>query len=594
MPLEIITAPEHERTRSLGWLAVAWMEHFCLYGPGDIQGTPLDASQPDAIPLSDELTVFTADAYALDERGRRLYDSAFYSRPKGADKSGHAARIALFEALGPCRFGGWAKGGERFEWMDFRYVYSPGEPMGRRIKYPFLRILATEETQAGNVYDSVYFNLDEGPLREAFSRRDDVGLTRVYLPDGGEIRPSTASNAAKDGGLETYANFDETHLYTTPELRRMHATVRRNLTKRKESEPWSNETSTMYQPGAGSVAEATHELAQRIRDGKARRSRLLFNHRQAPPDIDLADEAQLRAGLAEAYGDAAAYQDFDRKVSEIWDPRNTVEDSRRYSLNQVTAHSEAWVSPQEWDAIARPGFVPADGALITIALDGSQSDDHTGVVGCDVETGCEFVIGHWDPAEYGDEVPRPAVDGTIDATFERWDVVGFYSDVQFWESYIDQWEERYGEQLCVKSTQRHPIAWDMRGKARDGEDDTLSGQRAVVRAAESFHDAIVESARIVTAAPADDRELLIEGGTLPVTHDGHPALRQHVINARRWPTRWGTTFGKERPGSPNKVDLGAAGMLARLARMDYIALPEAKKRKKKSRGISVYVPGGAS
>ncbi|MFA5517219.1 MAG: hypothetical protein WDA20_13115 [Desulfuromonadales bacterium] len=584
MPLELVTAPDHNRNRSLGWLAVAWMEWFCLYGPGDIQGTPLRPGLAGAIPLADELTVYTVDVYALDARGRRLYDSAFYSRPKGADKSGHASRIMLFEALGPCRFAGWAKGGEVYEWLDFRYVYRPGEPMGRRITYPFLRILATEESQAGNVYDSMYFNLDDGPLREAFRRKDDVGLTRVYLPDGGEIRPSTASNAAKDGGLETAVSFDETHLYDKPELRRMYATVRRNLTKRKEAEPWSNETSTMYSPGANSIAEQSHELAQSIRDGKVKRSRLYFNHRQAPANVDLADEASLRGGLIEAYGDAASYLDLDRKVDEVWDPRNNVDDSRRFFLNQVTAHSEAWVTPQEWDAIAWP-WVPVAKSLVTLGLDGSQSDDHTALIGCDVETGHLFRVDIWDPADHGGEVPREDVDATVAQAFERWDVVGFYSDVQFWESYIDKWEVEYGDKLCAKSTVRHPIAWDMRGKATD-EDDMLGGQKAVVRAVESLHAAIVESARMVTEA--DDVEALLASGELPVTHDGDRWFRTHVVNARRRPSRWGVSFGKSHKGSPDKVDSTAAATLARQCRQDYLALPEGKRRKAAKKAARFY------
>src|SRR5690606_1322071 len=144
--------------RSLGRLAVAWMEHFCLHGPGDVQGEP--------VRLSDELAGFTADCYSLDAEGRRLYDSVFFSRPKGCDKSGHAARIAMFEALGPCRFAGWASGGETFLWLDFRYLYLPGEPMGRPVTYPFIRCLATEEGQTGNTYDAIFYNLREGPLRE--------------------------------------------------------------------------------------------------------------------------------------------------------------------------------------------------------------------------------------------------------------------------------------------------------------------------------------------------------------------------------------------------------------------------------------------
>lgn len=88
MPVELIRAADHIRDRSLGWLAAAWLEHFCVHGPGDIQGRPLSVAAADGIPLSDELTTLLVDSYALDEDGRRLYDSVFFSRPKGADKSG--------------------------------------------------------------------------------------------------------------------------------------------------------------------------------------------------------------------------------------------------------------------------------------------------------------------------------------------------------------------------------------------------------------------------------------------------------------------------------------------------------------------------
>jgi len=89
-------------------------------------------------------------------------------------------------------------------------------------------------------------------------RRDAAGLTRVLLPGGGEITPSTASSSAKDGGKETFAVFDESGLMDTPELRRMYAVVTRNLRKRKKAAgTWYLETTTMFAPGRDSVAEAT-------------------------------------------------------------------------------------------------------------------------------------------------------------------------------------------------------------------------------------------------------------------------------------------------------------------------------------------------
>jgi hypothetical protein len=245
MPRTLVRAPAHDRKRSLGFLAVAWMEYFVVHGPGDVQGQP--------IVHGDEYTGFAVDAYALDERGRRLYDSAFLSRPKGCNKSGLGAEFALFEALGPCRFDGFAEGGEVYEdpWgLGFRYVYAAGEPMGRPVKVPFIRVMATEEDQAGNVYDTIFLNLtDDDAL---LSHIPGLGAfeARVLLPGGGEIVPSTTASASKDGGKETFVVFDETHLYTTSKLKLMYNTVTRNLRKRKKiAETWFLETTTMFAHG---------------------------------------------------------------------------------------------------------------------------------------------------------------------------------------------------------------------------------------------------------------------------------------------------------------------------------------------------------
>lgn len=212
MPRTLIRAHrDEERIRSLGWLGVAWMEYFVRHGPGDVQGQP--------IVHGDEYTGFIVDAYAVSDHpsnNHLLHDSAFLSRPKGCDKSGLGARLALFEGFGPCRFGGWARGGEVYTdpWdLGFVYRYSPGEPMGRHITSPYVRCLATEEQQVGNVYASIFFNLtgdgatdDEMPPL-TFVPGVDPGVERVFLPGGGEIRASTASSSSKDGGKETFVVF---------------------------------------------------------------------------------------------------------------------------------------------------------------------------------------------------------------------------------------------------------------------------------------------------------------------------------------------------------------------------------------------------
>jgi hypothetical protein len=576
----LIRSERHDRARSLGWLAVAWMEHFLVHGPGDVQGRPLDPNLPDALPLDDEFAGFVVDLYAYSDDGRRLYKQAFISRAKGRAKSELAGFIALFEAFGPARidrdaFGlpAFAKGGEVFQHGTFRYIYEAGEPMGRPVTYPFVRVLATEEGQAGNTYDNVFYNLGgygEGAKRliEAYQiKKSQVNLSRILLDDGGEIVPSTASSASKDGGKETCAVFDEIHLYITPDLHRMHRTVSRNLEKRREADPFSLATSTMYAPGEESIAEIIHRSANLMREGKAKIDRLLFDHRQASPLTKLDDHDSLLQGLKDAYGDAAAWMDLESMIQFIWDPQNPVSDSRRYFLNQPTGSSDAWLTAPDWGACGRDDLEPlADGDVITLGFDGSQKRargvaDATALIACRLEDGALIPIHIWEqPAgPQGDSwrVPVEEVEAYVADTFDRFNVVAFYADPSKWESSIAMWERHYGPKLKVKSSTKNPIEWWM----------TVGRSVLVERALERFQNAV------------NDRELI---------HGNHPTLTRHALNARRRPTSGGhMKIEKEHKLSRNKIDAIVAAVLAFEARADAIAQGVRPRGRRRSRVMSL-------
>ena len=514
------------------------------------------------------MTGFIVDCYALSAGARtnrhRLYDSVFLSRPKGTDKSGIGARVGLFEGFGPCRpilgaDGGLvvAEGGEVYTdpfGLGFVYEYEPGEPMGQHVNQPLIRCMATEEGQTGNVYDSIYYNLsdEDAPLSQAMRRRDDAGLTRSLIPGGGQIVPSTAAAASKDGGLETHVCFDETHLYNTPELRRMYATVVRNLVKRKGTAgTWYLETTTMYAPGEESIAEGTYKVAQQIAEGKTKRDRLLLDHRwgEIAPE-DMGDESKLRAALADSYGDALEWNDLDGLVDQVLDIRADTNDSIRYFLNDQAGAENAWLQPYEWTGAKAPEGVrvqPKD--VVTLGFDGSRGrakgvTDATALIGCRVSDGHVFQLDVWEQpkgvAGKGWEPPVAEINAAVAEAFKTYRVVGFYADPAKWESHVTAWEAAYGSKLKVKSSQKHPIFRWMTGQSAKATVDSL----------ESFRNAV------------EKREL---------THDGSPTLSRHVLAARRVSSRVGVQIAKEHPDSERKIDAAVAAVLAWQARLDAVA-----------------------
>lgn len=518
------TAPEH----SLGWQACLWIEEWCVHGPGDVQGQPIHLLTPDANGWRDvEFARFIVDAYEIDRNGKRRVDQAFLSRPKGRAKSELGGFIGNLEAVGPARFDYWD---------------SDGRPVGRPVTVPYIRIMATEEHQAGNVYDVIRFNFEHGPLADIPGI--DAGLTRIILPDGGEITPSTATAASKDGGKETFVCYDESHLWTTPELKRTYTTVRRNLVKRKAAEPWSLETSTMYAPGENSVAEATHEYFKQAAEGLQDGSGLLMDHREGPW-VRLDDDKGLRAAIVHVYGSFAKVMDIDRIIKEIRNPHTDEEDARRYFLNQVVAGVDQWMDPTHWKNCRDRSDPIAPKDQIAIGFDGSIRDDSTALVGCRLRDGKLFLIGVWESDGSEDwEVPVLEVDAVLAEAFKAYKVEWMYADPMYWQDIIGKWAAEFGVKTVFEF-------W-------------TNKETRMVQALERFHTAAV---------------------TGQLAHDGSGTVTRHVLNARKKKVRAGILVRKETPRSKKKIDACVAAVLAYEARGDAIADGRLKKRRNRVHGF---------
>lgn len=539
MPVPVLTDPIPEC--SLGWQVAHWIETLLCHGPGDVEGQPIS--------LDEDLFAATVRAYALNpDSGRRLIRRYILSRPKGRAKSEFAGMLACVEALGPTRFDHWAVKGETSWWG---YQYDRGDPVGRPVIRPFIRCLATEELQSGNTYDNVHFMLTDP--RSAITGEVsgiDAGLTRTFLPQGGEIRPSSASSASKDGGKETFAVLDESHLYVLPELRAMAATVLRNMGKRVDG--MVLETTTMFEQGANSTAEETFRA---VEAGKLRRGDIIFDHHEGPdPDtFDYDDDAQLLDALREAYrtnhaGTPHTWVDLEAKLAVIRDPTTDKHDAVRYFLNRAYSMESDVVHLEDWTRLTRTEQVKP-GETITVGFDGSDNDDSTGIVGCRGSDGLKFKIGLWEkPSGAGEwRVPRLEVRERVAWAFTTFRVVRFYGDDRYWETDFDEWQAAYGDKVVVALPQSDKRLW-------------YASRRFVTLVANAV-------ANLDSDEPPAFGDL--------TAHDGDPDLTRHLLNARR--VRLGGRLGRDggwRPAKKKhdrKIDLAVAAIFADEARGDAVA-----------------------
>lgn len=503
---------------SLGYGVLDWIESFCCHGPGDVQGDPVDYDR--------ELRDFIIECYRLDpQTGRRVYRECVLSRPKGRSKSEIAGHVVVAEALAEVRFDGWD---------------ADGQPVGRPVRSPLIKCLATEEQQAGHTFEVAAFILGEwGPDTHPDIYGGTSGVRKyqsasaVYLPGGGECRACTSGSASKDGGKETFVVPDESHLYVLPELRAMYATVMRNLPKRKLAEPWALQTTTAGRPGEQSIAESTLTSWR-----KGELSPTVFvDHREAKGRIDIDDRPHTVAQLRQVYGPAmhpvTGWMDPDEVYEVMTDPTKCPDHATaaRYYMNRWVSGSDAWISDAVVERQARKEEV-LPGTAIALGFDGSLNNDSTVLIGCRMTDGFLFPIGIWSkpsgPEGNWWEVPRADVLASIREAFGRYDVVRGYFDPHEWRTDIDALQEEFGERVLPWATSRD----------------------------------------VAMAAALDRLRTDLINGT--AWHSGDPVVMEHMRNTfLRMKGRY-RLVRKEYPNSDRKIDSTVGMTLAYEARADAI------------------------
>lgn len=517
---------------TLGYEVLDWMS--------DMLAMP-DRADYEPFILTPEQANFILNYYRIDPvSGKRIYRRAVWSRPKGSGKSPLMGAIGICEALAPVLFDGWD---------------ANGRPVGKpwaEVRTPLVQFAAVNEEQTRNAFDPLLEMLRQGPVLDYYDI--DPMETFVALPKG-RIEYITAAATSKEGAKPVFAALDQTEGWIRSNGGvNLAAVLRRNAGKIGGT---TIETPNAYRPGMGSVSEATAEYHASIKEGRAREEGLLYDHREAPADTDMADKDSLYKGLLHVYGDSAedngGWVDLGRIMQEIWDPATDPQDARQFYLNQVTHASDSWMSRPELMGAADSTVVIPDGERVVLGFDGSKGRsrgkaDATALVGMSVDSKHLFTIKVWErsDADPQDWSPNPAeVDAVVRETFQKFNVLGFYADPSGWTGQIAQWEADFGRRLRVKASRDAPISAWPRGK------DTKVSEHV-----EKLRQALVM------------RE---------ITWDGGSALMRHILNARRRSTRTGYLLYKQFPDSPDKIDAAYAAVMAYKAYIDALSRGAAKR-----------------
>jgi len=404
---------------SLGPEVAAWIETFCVHGPGDVLGRPVE--------LTKDERRFLAYAYEVGKDGRRLVRRAVRGLPKGSRKTEFAAWVALAEMAGPARFSHWEQ------------TEKGKRARGKRVVDPYVVAAAASYDQADLLMSAVRAAVVEGPLKDFF----EVFEKEVQLKGQSGVLVRVPAVAGTNDGLRpTFVVMDETHEWTGSR-QRVAMVLENGLQKRRDS--WSLGITTAGNPKVESTALTAYEYGRRVEAGEVEDAGFLFSWREPAVNVDaLSDTEVLTAALSEANPEPwKRVPDLVTRFREM-----PLHDACRYFLNKwVEPDEERWLPPGAWGQLEDDRTVP-DGARVVLGFDGSYSGDSTALVAATVEEKPHlFVLGLWEHPGGGQawKVDHDEVEAAVHRAFTRFDVAEMSADPPYWSQQLARWVELYGE-----------------------------------------------------------------------------------------------------------------------------------------------------
>ena len=517
--------------KSLGFLLAAWITAHCVVPAG------YDLNRPFRLTgwqLRNAVDFYTVKDGIAFNPARPALGSAFKWRRgqivggQKLGKSPFGAAVVCFEAVGPCVFCGWAAGGEQYRCSDwgcgcgFEYEYRPGEPMGMPRRTALIQLLATSEEQTANVYRPLQTMIRNGHLDDLMKVREGF----IRLPNGGRIDPVTSSAKSKLGNPVNFAIMDESGVYTKRSgMFEVADTVARGTAGMdgrvlELTNPWD--------PMDASFGQATYE---------SRVSDIMKYFPRHDPNLDFMDDADRRKILEFVYDGSPWIQldAIEAQCKELLQRDPT--QARRFFGCELVQGLGSYMPEALYDSGEVDRGMPEPGTELCLGFDGSQTGDWT-ALRAETADGWRFTPTYgpdkrpafWNPAEWEGRIPRFEVDAAVSELFEHYKIKRFYCDPHPWESQIDEWALRYGEDTVV--------GWPTNRVGR-------------------MYDALVR--------------MLEDTADCSTTHSIDQTAKLHMMAARKV-AKPGDKYVLGKPSENQKIDIAMADILAHEAASDMRAL----------------------
>jgi hypothetical protein len=124
----------------------------------------------------------------------------------------------------------------------------------------------------------------------------------------------------------------------------------------------------------------------------------------------------------------------------------------RFACGVWMVAEEWWITGEDWhNGETLEGLRPGD--RVALGFDGSRFGDATALAACRLKDGLVQLLDVWQAPEGAPddwEVPAGKVDVAVAQAMETYKVVRGYFDPPLWQTEIDDWAQRYGEQAVMR------------------------------------------------------------------------------------------------------------------------------------------------